>query len=249
MQTPRNGIEERYARQVGVPGWGAEGQQRLAAAHVFVAGAGGLGCAASLYLAAAGVGRLTVCDADRVEASNLNRQVLYTPQDIGHEKASIAAGRLGALNPSIEVAPVVAEIDERTACGLVGDAGLILDCLDNPATRFALNRCSVATGIPMVYAAVSDLTGHVSFLRPPATPCLECFVPRTPPPAEPAVPGVTAGLVGAIEAMEAIKFLTGIGETLAGRLLVIEGAEPRFDVIAIAKNPGCAACGKPGKTD
>jgi molybdopterin/thiamine biosynthesis adenylyltransferase len=242
VQAPKDQFNARYARQLGVPGWGAEGQRRLAASHVFVAGAGGLGCAASVYIAAAGVGKLTICDADRVETSNLNRQFLYTPQDIGHEKAPAAATRLRAMNPSIEITSVVAEIDEESACGLVRGADIILDCLDNLGTRFALNRCSVTTGIPMVYAAVSEFTGHVSFLHPPATPCLECFVSRTPPPVEPAIPGCTAGLVGAIEAMEALKFLTGIGENLAGRLLVIEGAEPRFDVLKIEKDPGCVAC-------
>lgn len=247
MQTPKEQFDERYTRQLGVTGWGAEGQQRLAASHVFIAGAGGLGCAAAVYLAAAGVGKLTVCDADRVELSNLNRQFLYTTQDIGHEKALRAAERLRALNPSIEITPVVAEIDERTACGLVRGAGLILDCLDNLETRFALNRCSIATGIPMVYAAVSEFTGHLSFLHPPATPCLECFAPRTPPPVEPAIPGCTAGLVGALQAMEALKFLTGVGENLAGRLLVVEGLEPRFDVVRIGKDPGCPACGHPGR--
>ncbi len=242
MNAPRHDTDERYARQLGVPGWGPEGQRRLAESHVFIAGVGGLGCAASVYLAEAGVGKITVCDADRVDRTNLNRQFLYAPQDVGHEKALIAATRLRALNPSIEIVPVVAEIDERTACDLVRGAGLILDCLDNLDTRFALNRCSIATGIPMVYAAVSEFTGHLSFLHPPATPCLECFVSRTPPPVEPAIPGCTAGLVGALEAMEAIKFLTGIGESLAGRLVVIEGLEPRFDVVRIEKDPGCPAC-------
>lgn len=243
MNASGNRLDERYARQLGIPGWGTEGQQHLAASHVFIAGVGGLGCAASVYLASAGVGKLTVCDADRVETSNLNRQFLYTTQDIGHEKAPLAVARLRALNPSIEITPIVAEIDENTACGLVRGAGVILDCLDNVETRFALNRCAIATGIPMVYAAVSEFTGHVSFLHPPATPCLECFVSRTPPPpVEPAIPGCTAGLVGALQAMEALKFLTGIGENLAGRLLVIEGAEPRFDVVRIEKDPDCAAC-------
>jgi adenylyltransferase/sulfurtransferase len=235
--------EERYSRQLGVPGWGQEGQLRLARSHVFIAGAGGLGCAASLYLAAAGVGRLTVCDSDRVERSNLNRQVLYTLDDVGVDKAPIAAARLLALNPSIEIIPTTVEITPETACDLVRGADLILDCLDNLATRVVLNRCSIATGIPMVYAAVSELTGHISFLHPPATPCLECFAPHTPPPVEPAIPGFTAGLVGALEAMEAVKFLTGIGDTLAGRLLIIEGAEPRFDVVTLERDPACPACG------
>jgi len=236
--------EDRYARQLGIQGWGLEGQERLARAHVFVAGAGGLGCAAAVHLAGAGVGKLTVCDADLIDATNLNRQFLYTPSDIGHEKAVVAADRLRSLNPSIEVVPVTAEIDDHTACGLVRGADLILDCLDNLATRFAINRCSVATGLPMVYAAVSEFTGHVAFVRPPQTPCVECFASRAPAPVEPAIPGCVSGLVGAIEAMEALKFLTGIGDVLAGRLLVIEGLEPRFEVVALEKDPGCPACGK-----
>jgi len=234
---------KRYARQLATPGWGADGQRRLSGSHVFIAGAGGLGSAASIYLAAAGVGRLTICDTDRVDLSNLNRQILYTPADIGHEKAPTAAARLRALNPGIEVVPITREITPTSACDLVRGAGLILDCLDNIETRFALNRCSIATGVPMVYAAVSEFTGHLSFLRPPATPCLECFAPRTPPPVEPAIPGCTAGVVGALEAMEAIKFLTGIGENLTGRLLVIEGAELRFDIVTIERDPTCSACG------
>jgi molybdopterin/thiamine biosynthesis adenylyltransferase len=237
--------EQRYARQLGVPGWGADGQRRLSESHVFIAGAGGLGSAASIYLAAAGVGKLTICDTDRVDLSNLNRQILYTSQDIGHEKAPTAAARLRALNPGIDIVPITREITPASACDLVRGANLILDCLDNLETRFALNRCCVATGIPMVYAAVSEFTGHLSFLHPPATPCLECFVSRTPPPTEPAIPGCTAGSIGAIQAMEAVKFLTGIGENLTGRLLVIEGAELRFDVVTIEKDPTCPACGHP----
>ncbi|MBM3307489.1 MAG: HesA/MoeB/ThiF family protein [Candidatus Eisenbacteria bacterium] len=239
-----NGIEERYSRQLGVPGWGAEGQRRLAAACVFVAGAGGLGCSAAVYLAAAGVGRLTVCDADRIEPSNLNRQFLYTPADVGSEKATAAAERLRAMNPSIEVEPVVAEINERTARDLTGGATLLLDCLDNLETRFVLNRCSIASGVPMVHAAVSEFTGHVALLHPPATPCLECFFPPAPPPVEPAVPGVTPGLVGALEAAEAIKFIVGVGEPLAGRLLIVEALEPRFDVVTLERDRDCPACGR-----
>lgn len=234
---------KRYARQLAIPGWGAEGQRRLSESHVFIAGAGGLGCAASVYLAAAGVRKLTICDTDRVDLSNLNRQVLYTSQDVGHEKAPTATARLRALNPGVEIVPITREITPASACELVRGADLILDCLDNLETRFALNRCSIATGTPMVYAAVSEFTGHLSFLHPPATPCLECFAPHTPPPVEPAIPGCIAGLIGAIQAMEAIKFLTGIGENLTGRLLVIEGTEPRFDIIAVERDPRCPTCG------
>jgi molybdopterin/thiamine biosynthesis adenylyltransferase len=233
---------ERYARQISLSGWGTEGQERLAAARVFIAGGGGLGCAAGAYLAMAGVGRITVCDADHVERSNLNRQFLYGRMDVGHDKAPIAAERLVALNGSIDVRPLTVEIDHVTALELIQGHDLVVDGLDNLETRFALNRACVAARVPMIYAAVADLTGYLSFLNPPDTPCLECFIGRTPPPVEPAIPGCTAGVLGALEAMEALKFLVGLGSVLAGRLLIIEGAEPRFDVIEIERDPGCPAC-------
>ncbi len=232
----------RYARQLSIPGWGTEGQERLHASRVFVAGIGGLGCSAGVYLATAGVGHIVVCDADHVERSNLNRQFLYTREDVGRDKAPIAAERLAAMNPSINIQPLVAEIDRTTAPGLVRGFDLVLDCLDNLGTRFALNRACIAARVPMIYAAVAEFTGYLSFLKPPETPCLECVVTSTPPPVEPAIPGCTPGVLGALEAMEALKFLTGVGEVLAGRLLIMEGAEPRFDVIEIEKDPGCPAC-------
>jgi molybdopterin/thiamine biosynthesis adenylyltransferase len=233
---------ERYARQISMPGWGVEGQERLARARVFIAGVGGLGCAAGAYLAAAGVGRITVCDADHVERSNLNRQFLYNRMDVGHDKAPIAAERLAALNASIDVRPLTVEIDHVTALELVQGHDLVVDGLDNLETRFALNRACIAAHIPMIYAAAADFTGYLSFLNPPETPCLECFIGRTPPPVEPAIPGCTPGILGALEAMEALKFIVGLGQVLGGRLLVMEGAEPRFDVIGIERDPDCPAC-------
>lgn len=232
----------RYARQLSMPGWGQEGQERLRGARVFVAGIGGLGCAASTYLVTAGVGRIVVCDADHVERSNLNRQFLYTREDVGHDKAPIAAERLAAMNPSIDVDALVAEIDHTTAPELIRGSDLVVDGLDNLETRFALNRACIATRIPMIYAAVADFTGYLSLLRPPETPCLECFITRTPPPVEPAIPGCTPGVLGALEATEALKYLVGVGTVLAGRLLVMEGGEPRVDVIQINRDPSCPAC-------
>jgi molybdopterin/thiamine biosynthesis adenylyltransferase len=233
---------ERYARQISMPGWGTEGQERLAAARVFIAGVGGLGCAAGAYLATAGVGNITVCDADHVERSNLNRQFLYDRMDVGHDKAPIAAERLAAMNASIDVRALTLEIDHLTAFELIQGHDLVVDGLDNLQTRFALNRACAAARIPMIYAAAAEFTGYLSFLNPPETPCLECFISRTPPPVEPAIPGCTPGVLGALEAMEAIKFLTGVGNVLAGRLLIMEGALPSFDMIEIERDPGCPAC-------
>ena len=240
---PRSRMEfGRYVRQLELPGWGVEGQKRLGSAHVFMAGVGGLGSSAGIYLAAAGVGRITVCDSDRVELSNLNRQTLYGLADVGTPKAILAAQRLKAFNPQIEVVPNTSEIDHAVAKDLIEGADLVLDCLDNLETRVAMNRAIIAARIPMVYAACSELTGHLSFLHPPETPCLECFVSRTPPAVEPPIPGVTPGTIGALQAMEAIKYVVGIGENLKGRLLVFEGLEPRVDVVQIERDPDCPAC-------
>ncbi len=240
---PRSKMEfGRYLRQLELNGWGKEGQKRLGAAHVFMAGVGGLGSSAGIYLAAAGVGKITVCDSDRVELSNLNRQTLYGLADVGMPKAFLAAKRLKEFNPQIEVVPNMAEIDHGGAKKLIEGADLVLDCLDNLETRIAVNRASIATGIPMIFAACSELTGHLSFLHPPETPCLECFVSRTPPAVEPPIPGVTPGTMGALQAMEAIKYLLGVGENLTGRLLILEGMEPRIDVVDIERDPDCPAC-------
>lgn len=237
---------ERYARQIELEGWGVEGQERLLGSKVFVAGVGGLGCPAAVYLAGAGVGKIVVCDGDVVERSNLNRQFLYTRDDLTMPKAPVAAAQLRRLNPDITVTPVIAEISRSTALGLIEGVDLVLDCLDNPETRIALNRAAIAASVPMVYAAVSEYTGYLSFLNPPDTPCLECFIGDTRPAVDPPVPGCTAGTLGALEAMEALKFLTRTGETLAGRLLIMEGTVPGFDVIEIERDPGCPACGHLG---
>ena len=237
---------ERYSRQIELQGWGAEGQERVLSSRVFVAGVGGLGCAAAIYLTVAGVGEIVVCDGDVVERSNLNRQFLYTRDDLTKHKAPIAAAQLRRLNPDVKITPVIAEIDRSSAQELIEGADLVLDCLDNPETRIALNRATIAARVPMVYAAVAEYTGYLSFLNPPATPCLECFVGGTRPAVDPPVPGCTSGTLGTLEAMEALKFLTGTGRTLAGKLLVVEGAVPRFDVIDVARDPRCPACGHLG---
>jgi adenylyltransferase/sulfurtransferase len=236
---------ERYSRQIGLQGWGTEGQEKLLRSHVFVAGVGGLGCAATVSLTVAGVGRLTVCDGDVVERSNLNRQFLFGVNDLTKPKAPIAAARLHELNPDVTVTPAVSEIDRRTAPELIDGADLVLDCLDNPETRIALNRACIARGVPLIYAAVSELTGYLSLLSPPSTPCLECFVSTTPPAVDPPVPSCISMTLGALEAMEAMKHLTGVGRTLSGRLLIMEGAEPRIDVVSVSRDPGCPACSRP----
>ena len=234
---------ERYARQMGLPDWGEDAQERLRHARVFIAGAGGLGSAVALYLTAVGVGRITLCDPDTVELSNLNRQILYSTSDVGRQKVSAASERLVSLNPAAAIVPIRERIDTRSAPDLIAAHDIAIDCLDTLEARFVLNRACIALDIPMIYAAVSGFTGQLSFIHPPTTPCLECFIPHKSPTEKPQVPGCTAGIMGSLEAMEAIKHLTGIGRTLAGRLLIVEGMEPGFDILEIEKDPDCPACG------
>ncbi len=234
---------ERYTRQMGLPDWGEDGQERLRDARVFIAGAGGLGSAVALYLTAAGVGRITLCDPDTVELSNLNRQVLYSTSDIGRGKVTAASEHLVSLNPAAAIVPQSYRIDTDSAPDLVAGHDIAIDCLDTLDARFVLNRACIALGIPMVYGAVSGFTGQLSLIHPPTTPCLECFISDKSPTEMPQVPGCTAGMIGSLQATEAIKYLIGIGRTLAGRLLVVDGMGPRFDVLEIERDPDCPACG------
>jgi adenylyltransferase/sulfurtransferase len=235
---------ERYKRQLILPGWGLAAQARLREAVVFVAGAGGLGSPVTQYLAAAGVGTLRVCDSGVVELSNLNRQLLHADRDVGHPKVRSARRTLRRVNPHARVLPLRAEIDEGSVEALVGDAGLIVDCLDNFPTRLVLNAFAVRRGLPMIHAGVTGYCGQITFLRPPATACLACIVPEAPPAAVFPILGATAGLLGCLEALEALKFLAGGGTLLTGRLLFCDGSTMQFQEVAIEKDPRCPVCGR-----
>ena len=167
---------DRYGRQLLFPDWGDLRQERLKRSSVFIAGVGGLGSPVALYLAAAGVGSLRLCDSGRLEQSNLNRQVLYVSDDIGLLKAEISKMHIYRLNPDIETVALPETIQENTVVELVGEADLIVDCLDNFTSRYVLNRYSVQRGIPMIYAGISGWAGQLTFLSPPETPCLECLL-------------------------------------------------------------------------
>ena len=235
----------RYLRQLLIPGWGQQAQEKLRDATVFIAGAGGLGCPASLYLAAAGVGRIRICDNGRVELSNLNRQVLYSDADIGKEKAVRAAEALRRANPHIAVEPLVERIDDSSIGRLAGGADLLLDCLDNFETRHVLNRFAAAKGLPLVHAGIEGLAGQVSFIQTPHTPCLFCMFPGSSP-ADRVFPvaGVTPGIIGSMQAAEAVKWLTGVGSTLSGALLFWDCGSMEFHRITVAKDPHCPVCSK-----
>jgi molybdopterin/thiamine biosynthesis adenylyltransferase len=235
--------QKRYHRQMMIAGWGEQGQARLKNSQVFVAGAGGLGSPTSMYLAVAGVGRIVLCDCDSPELSNLNRQILHNDSRIGMNKAESGKMTLEAMNPDIEVVAVTQRIEADNVDTLVGEADIILDCMDNFPTRYALNECARRKGIPFVHASVWGLEGKLTFIHSPKTPCLKCIFPSAPPPELFPVLGATPGAIGCLEAMEAIKYLAGVGETLSGKLLVWCGDDMDFCVYPLVKNPECPVCG------
>jgi len=235
----------RYDRQMMVEGWGEAGQEKLKAATVFIAGAGGLGCPVSVYLAVAGVGQIRICDADRVELSNLNRQIHYTEAQVGQSKAEAAGARLRELNPNVDVVPRAEYLDEGSIERLAGDPDIVVDCLDNFETRYLLNAYCLEKGIPLVHAAVWGMSGQVCFLQPPKTPCLKCVFPDPPPKATFPVVGATPGLAACVQAMETLKFLTGVGANLANQLLIFDGEEMDWKVFTVKRLPSCPACGQP----
>ncbi|HLF26524.1 MAG TPA: HesA/MoeB/ThiF family protein [Anaerolineae bacterium] len=233
----------RYSRQMLIPGWGEEGQLKLKSATVFIAGAGGLGSPVALYLAVAGVGEIRVCDADTVELSNLNRQLLHSDARLGMPKAESAGMTLQACNPTVRIVPQQVLLSEQTIEQSVGQAQIVVDCLDNYETRYLLNTYCIQHRIPLVHGAIWGLTGQVTFLHPPDTPCLRCLTPEPPPKGTFPVVGVTPGLTGCLQAMEVLKFITGIGANLKGKLLTFDGEDLTFSSFRIQRMKACPACG------
>lgn len=234
----------RYERQILYPGFGRLGQERLKESHVVVAGLGGLGSFASVYLTSAGVGHLTLVDCDRVDLSNLNRQVLHWEEDIGMEKPSSAASKLARLNSTIEIVPLCQKITKDNVRSIVKGADAVIDGLDNFETRLVVNSGCVAEGIPLIHGGIDGLLGEVTTVIPGATPCLACIFPNTPKRRDPvAVFGVTPALVAALQVAEAIKLLGGFGHLLTNRMLYVDGAGMEFNFCPLTKNPNCTVCG------
>ncbi|NYT02212.1 MAG: HesA/MoeB/ThiF family protein [Methanosarcinales archaeon] len=230
----------RYARQV--PLLGQEGQERLSGARVLVAGAGGLGSVVSLYLAAAGVGRLRIVDQDVVEVSNLNRQIIYREEDLGRGKADRTSRRLMELNSEIEVEPLAATIDRDNVMDLAGGCDLIVDAMDSFQCRYLLNDAALRRGMPLVHGAVSGFHGQATTVVPGRTACLRCIFPRAPPKVAPPVLGATCGIIGSIQATEAVKCILGMEGRLENRLLIWDGVEACMDQLGVERNDECPAC-------
>jgi adenylyltransferase/sulfurtransferase len=233
---------ERYHRQMMLSGWGAETQEKLKNSSVFVAGVGGLGCSVALNLALAGVGRIRVCDSDTVEITNLNRQFLHLEQSIGKNKAHSAQETLLSINSEVSIEPIVDQITDDNVDHIVGDAQVILDCLDNFSTRYTLNLCAIGKGIPMVHGAIWGLEGRITFLHPPETPCLMCIFPKAPIEKKFPAVGAVSCATGSLQALEAIKYLANAGALLSGRMLILDASTMECQELELVKNPECLVC-------
>jgi len=241
----------RYSRHLLLNEFGEDAQERLLAARALVVGAGGLGSAALLYLASSGFGRITVCDGDRVDLTNLQRQVVHRVDSIGEAKVDSAARTLAAINPDIRVVPLEERADPARLAELVADADVVLDCSDNFSTRHALNRACVAFRKPLVSGAAIRFDGQVAVfdLRRDDAPCYHCLFAEdgAAPEERCATMGVFAplvGIVGTFQALEAIKLVAGMGESLAGRLLLFDALASRWHEVRFARDAHCRVCGR-----
>jgi molybdopterin-synthase adenylyltransferase len=233
---------ERYRRQLLVDGWN---QERLKNARVLVVGVGGLGGISATYLAAAGVGHLRICDSDRIELSNLNRQILYAVEDIGKPKASLAAKRLLAQNPEIEIEVISDMLTDGNVNELASGCDLIVDGLDNHPDRLKLNQASFDLNIPYVYGAINDWLGQLSLFNPPHTACLACLMPTEllSPEVTP-VFGALPGMIGSLQATLALRYLMTGEDPLSNALLIVRADTITFETVQFERRPGCEVCGK-----
>jgi molybdopterin/thiamine biosynthesis adenylyltransferase len=241
---------ERYSRQLVLPEWSGERQERLRSAMAIVVGAGALGSPVLLYLVAAGVGHIGIVDSDRVELSNLHRQPLHFTPDVGRQKAENAALKLSFLNPEVQLEPYPVRIDEDNAQAIVAGADVVVDCSDSFDTRYTVNDACCAQGVALVEAGVMGFQGLVIAIRPGASACYRCAFPVPPPPGsvpscrEAGVLGAMAGAVGCLQALEAIKLLAGIGTPLLDTVLHIDGLDPTHMRVATSRRDDCTACAR-----
>ena len=240
----------RYSRHILLDEFGIDGQARVDASHALIIGAGGLGSPVALYLAAAGVGHITLVDDDAVDLTNLQRQIAHTEARVGQPKVDSAAEGMRAINPRIAIATHAVRADDALLSELVVQADVVVDCSDNFSTRHAVNRWCVAHGKPLVAGAAIRFDGQLSVydMRDPASPCYACLFPPDAAFEETlcAVLGVFApvvGTIGMLQANEALKLLAGIGPSMAGRLLMFDGRRTAFETMVVARDPECRVCG------
>ncbi len=253
FQTPRTLSPEqraRYSRHILIPEVGEKGQQKLLDARVLLIGAGGLGSPASLYLAAAGVGTLGIVDADTVDDSNLQRQIVHSMNTLGEPKVLSAKHTIEALNPDVNVLAYQERLTSENVERIFADGwDVIVDGADNFPTRYLVNDASVWHDIPVVHGSIYRFEGQVTVFDPHAGPCYRCLYPTPPPPelapscAEGGVLGVLPGIIGSLQASEALKLIIDAGQTLTGRLLLFDALHTTFDEVSVKKDPGCPVCG------
>jgi molybdopterin/thiamine biosynthesis adenylyltransferase/rhodanese-related sulfurtransferase len=241
----------RYSRHLLIPEVGDEGQQKLLDARVLLVGAGGLGSPASLYLAAAGVGTLGIVDADVVDDSNLQRQIVHSTERLGEPKVLSAKRTIEALNPDVSVVPYEERLTSENVDGILERGwDVIVDGADNFPTRYLVNDASIWHDIPVVHGSIYRFEGQVTVFAPGAGPCYRCLYPAPPPPelapscAEGGVLGVLPGIVGSLQASEALKLVLGAGDTLIGRLLLFDALGTTFDEVGVRRDPSCPVCGE-----
>ncbi len=236
---------KRYDRQIMIEGFGKEGQEKLKGSKAFIAGAGGLGSPIAIYLAAAGIGTIRIVDHDKVDLSNLNRQILHWSKDYTRPKAQSALEKLTALNPEIKIEALQETIGDDSALELIRGSDIILDAMDNLPVRYILNKTAVRLGIPFIHGAVQGLEGRAMTVIPGQSACFMCLYHglkgknvKFP------IIGTTPAIIGSIQATEAIKYLTGIGKLLTNKLLIYNGYDMKFTALEVKRNPDCEHCGQ-----
>ena len=242
----------RYSRHILLDELGVEGQQRLLDSHALIVGAGGLGSPVAMYLAASGVGHLTIADHDVVDLTNLQRQIAHTTERVGQPKVESAAQAMRALNPEVRVTPLAQRLDAAALDRLMPEVDVVIDCCDNFATRQAVNAACVQHRVPLVSGAAIRLDGQLAVYdsRVPESPCYACVFPpdQTPEEVRCATMGVLAplvGVIGTLQALEAVKLLAGLGSRLTGRLQMLDGRGLEITEMRLARHPQCPVCGTP----
>jgi adenylyltransferase/sulfurtransferase len=241
---------ERYSRQLVLPEWSGDAQERLRDSSAMVVGVGALGSPAAAYLVGAGVGRVGIVDADEVELSNLPRQPLHFTSDVGTNKALSATAKLALLNPTVLVEPYPARLGRMNAEMMLDGADVVLDCSDTFATRYLVNDACCALGIPLVEAGVLGFDGLTMTIKPGSSACYRCAFPVEPPAgsvpscSEAGVLGPVAGIVGSMQALEALKLLSGVGEPLLDRIVQVDGHSLAHTIVSTSRRADCPACAR-----